>query len=147
MDRENLEAGGDAPEHMKAAARKAKIGVVMLSPSFVSRKWPLLELEIFMSRLDKQEGTQPIILLPLFYELTPDECGDLDSLQKYPEVNEQWDTWEGDQDMRERLQRWKKLLPRLAKLTGIEYTSKMYESDYVSEVVKALGEMLSHPEA
>ncbi|CAM9762095.1 unnamed protein product [Chrysoparadoxa australica] len=145
MDRENLEAGGDAVEYMKAAAKKAKIGLVMLSPSFMSRKWCLLELEIFMSRLDKQEGTQPIILLPLFYKLTPDECRDPDSLRRYPEVSKQWKEWEGNQEMSESLQRWKELLPRLAKLTGIEFTSMMYESDYLNRVVEELVSELQAP--
>ncbi|CAM9579695.1 unnamed protein product [Chrysoparadoxa australica] len=143
MDRENLGAGGDALEYMKAAARKAKIGVVMLSPSFVSRKWPLLELEIFMGRLDEPEGTQPFILLPLFYKLTPEECKHPDQLPRsYQEVEKQWKEWEGNQEMRESLQRWKKLLPRLANLNGIEYTPMTYESDYVNGVVKTLVERL-----
>ncbi|CAM9660036.1 unnamed protein product [Chrysoparadoxa australica] len=144
MDQENLEAGGVAAEYMKAAARKAKIGVVMLSPSFVSRKWPLQELEIFMNRLRTQEGSQPFILLPLFYKLTPGECSDPDALpQSYKEVEKQWKEWEGNEEMRERLQRWKKLLPRLVKQTGIEYTRMTYESDYVNKVVETLGDMLS----
>ncbi|CAM9351083.1 unnamed protein product [Chrysoparadoxa australica] len=144
LDRENLEPGKNAPDIMVAAAERASIGVVMLSPSFVSRKWPLRELAIFMSRSHKQEGTQPVVLVPLFYKLTPDECGDPDALPgKYPEVRKQWDEWEGDPKMRKKLKSWKVLLRILAKRTGIEYAPMTYEAEYVKIVADTLDSILS----
>ena len=50
---------------MRECARTSRVGVVVLSPYYVSKKWPLEELQIM-----RQAGN----VLPLFYHLDPDEC-------------------------------------------------------------------------
>jgi hypothetical protein len=44
---------------MIAAARQAKIGLAVLSPYYITKTWPLDELQIFL-----EQGT----LIPLFYK-------------------------------------------------------------------------------
>ena len=50
---------------MRECARTSLVGVVVLSPFYVSKEWPLEELQIM-----RQAGN----VLPLFYHLEPVDC-------------------------------------------------------------------------
>ena len=53
-----------AEEIMKTAAMSAKIGIVVLTPCFLTRPWPLLELQLFLSNDDMH-------VLPIFHTQVP----------------------------------------------------------------------------
>ena len=60
-----LVPGDEAAKRMMHAAETAKVGVALLTTDFVSSMWPMKELQI----LAKHRR-----LLPLFYNVTPDNC-------------------------------------------------------------------------
>lgn len=62
-----LKPGGNPEKQMHRAAENALVGLALLTPDYVSNDWPMQELDIFL---------QKETLLPLFYDLTPDQCSD-----------------------------------------------------------------------
>ena len=59
-----LKDGDRAEEIMKAAAMSAKIGIVVLTPCYLTRCWPLLELQVFLSN-------DSMHVLPIFHTQVP----------------------------------------------------------------------------
>lgn len=80
VDRRDLQIGGEAGENMIRAMETAKIGVVILSPEFIAKPWPMKELHCFLRRKRELEETGGeerglgITLVPVFYRLGVDDC-------------------------------------------------------------------------
>lgn len=70
------------------AASKARVGIFVLTPHYVTRPWPMEELRIF---LDRQADAEKPFLLVLYYGLQPEEIGNPKMLlRNHPEVAEHW---------------------------------------------------------
>ena len=88
LDMAKLRPGQKAPAKMINAMRTAKIAVVILSPEFAARKWTLKELMCFLERFEKG-GEREVIIIPVFYRLTLDDCRDENSLFSMVDENGQ----------------------------------------------------------
>lgn len=78
-------------EQLNAAMRYCNVAVFVLSPEFVAKKWPMLELcELLkLRRKAREEGKPEPLLFPLFFALTVEECKDGPLLlERYAEVFE-----------------------------------------------------------
>jgi hypothetical protein len=63
--------------------------VVVLSPEFVRKKFPMRELAIFLERKARDPGS--IVIVPVFHELTVEQCDNLEQLY----ASEPWPTSPG----------------------------------------------------
>lgn len=98
LDQHSLKYGSDAPEAMREALGESAVGelpvhemvcsrlatqitntvggcyvvVFFLSKDFITSKWPMDELLISLERYQKNPGS--FSLLPVFYELTVEDC-------------------------------------------------------------------------
>jgi hypothetical protein len=62
--------------------------VVVLSPEFVRKKYPMRELRIFVERKARDPS---FVIIPVFYKLTVEQCSNLNQLY----VSEPWPTSPG----------------------------------------------------
>ncbi|CAM9368085.1 unnamed protein product [Pylaiella littoralis] len=70
---DDMAIGTDAEAEMKTRAAEADQAVVVLSGSFLTKKWPMKELNIFLEK--------GIKIHPLYFKVTPDDLRPL--LEKY----------------------------------------------------------------
>ena len=91
VDEVDMSPGTDAKRAMSRAMETAKIGVIVLSPEFVVRKWPMRELMCFLRRREEHlskkgddEVTIPMII-PFFYRLSIKELYDEPKLDRTDE--------------------------------------------------------------
>lgn len=84
LDKGELQAGDHAPFRMEMAMETADICVVILSPEYVAKKWPMKELECFLRRRKEadQIGNVRPLVIPVFYRLPLSECGQDTIFQK-----------------------------------------------------------------
>lgn len=62
---DDMSVGTSAGNEMVTRAEEADQAVVVLSRSFLTKKWPMKELNIFIEKQVK--------IYPLYYQITPDE--------------------------------------------------------------------------
>lgn len=75
LDVENLPTTvHEAPSAMTRAIRGARVGIFLLSPEFVAKKWPMKELGLFLQRYKEESRAERPKLIPVFYKLSIDEC-------------------------------------------------------------------------
>jgi hypothetical protein len=88
--------------------------VVVLSPEFVRKKFTMRELAIFLER--KARDPSSIVIIPVFYELTVEQCGNLEQLYN----SEPWPTSPGVPQVADRglLKGWAEALKQLLGSTG-----------------------------
>lgn len=69
-------SGRPIHEQLFAALQKCAVVVFVLSPDFVSKKWPMWELIQSLKRKceARERGEREPMLLPLFYKLSVEEC-------------------------------------------------------------------------
>ena len=68
---------GPISDSLTAAIDDTDLGVFLLSPNFVAKKWPMLELQGFLRRLktgSRGPGAKVPSLFPVFFQLTTEEC-------------------------------------------------------------------------
>lgn len=77
-------------EQLVAALQKCAVVVFVLSPDFVSKKWPMWELIQSLKRKceARERGEREPMLLPLFYGLSMEECRNGKLCEKYRETFE-----------------------------------------------------------
>lgn len=80
VDREELRPGDEVSQTILNAMNKAMVGVFILSPEFVARKWPFRELRCFMDRRRDAivKGRIPPRIIPVFHRWTVEQCKDPD---------------------------------------------------------------------
>lgn len=66
---DDMPVGTSAGNEMVTRAEEADQAVVVLSRSFLTKKWPMKELNIFIEKQVK--------IYPLYYQITPDELDDI----------------------------------------------------------------------
>ena len=66
LDLPELKHGGFAQVDIQAAAREVAVAILVLSPEFVTSRYVMDEVEIFLAQKTK--------LVPVFIGLDPDEC-------------------------------------------------------------------------
>lgn len=77
LDSPELRVGDHAPLRMEIAMETADVCLVILSPEFAAKKWPMKELECFLRRRNEADSIGDLrpLLIPVFYRLTVAECG------------------------------------------------------------------------
>lgn len=76
VDEKELRAGDQAPKKMITSMETAPVGIFILSPEFLAKKWTMKELQCFHRRTDEAERREasPPILIPVFYRMTVEQC-------------------------------------------------------------------------
>jgi hypothetical protein len=89
--------------------------VVVLSAEFVRKKFPMRELGIFLER--KARDPDSVVIIPVFYELTVEQCDNLEQLYD----SEPWPTSPGVPKVEDRgvLKRWAADVKKLLEYTGV----------------------------
>ncbi|CAM9768461.1 unnamed protein product [Scytosiphon promiscuus] len=111
---DDMAVGTPAGDEMTTRAAKADKGVVVLSRPFLTKKWPMMELNLFVKN--------KIRIHPLYYGVCPDELqGILDT----------YDRQAGDDElafrlrMKENPSEWRKLMEEVAASTRKESSSSL----------------------
>jgi len=138
LDKAELRPGQEASEKMINAMRTAKIAVVILSPEFAARKWTLKELMCFLERF-RQGGEHEVIVIPVFYRLTLNDCRDEMSL--FSLVDEKGDSVFMKEGFLQRMAKEReygvgdvlKALQSLRNITGIENKNRVTNGDSAAE--------------
>jgi hypothetical protein len=88
--------------------------VVVLSPEFVRKEFPMRELQIFLER--KARDPSSIVIVPVFYELTVEQCENLEQLYD----SEPWPSSPGVPKVEDRgvLKGWAEAVKQLLDATG-----------------------------
>jgi hypothetical protein len=89
--------------------------VVVLSPEFVRKKFPMRELGMFLERKAMDPGS--IVIVPVFYKLSVEQCDDLEQLYD----SEPWPTSPGVPKVEDRgvLKGWAADVKKLLEYTGV----------------------------
>jgi hypothetical protein len=90
--------------------------VVVLSPEFVRKKFPMQELQTFLER--KATAPNSIIIIPVFYQLTVEQCYDLEALYH----SEPWPSSPGVPKVEDKgvLKAWAAAVKVLLETTGVK---------------------------
>lgn len=124
LDKEELKVGQNAPKEMQAALDTAPIGIFILSPEFAAKKWPMYELQCFLTRLAEAQRRSSSsfvpTLIPVFYRLTVTEIRRDNVIEKHRASLIGVDIWERISAGETSVQRITDALRRLAAHTGIE---------------------------
>ena len=126
--------GGDRPDDvMLNAALTCRIAIVVVSPEYIQKTWPLLELSIFAARLVRQREVQR---LPAREKLTDDELTDL-AFHLLPDFYcpDRKGSWIQDLDQIP--------TPIRAWPTGYRKEEKL-DDDHAQRIVERVLELLSH---
>jgi hypothetical protein len=76
--------------HLQAVASKAQVAIIILTPAYVTKPWPMEELQIFLDRQSGSSSERPRLLV-LYYGLQPEEVGNPKVLlDMHTEVAEAW---------------------------------------------------------
>ncbi len=76
LDEEDLRVGDAIEPKILEAMDQSLVGIFLLSPDFIAKKWPMKELDYFLARKHQASsvnGYQPT-LIPVFYRLSVDDC-------------------------------------------------------------------------
>ena len=130
-DKECLPEGLKFAELILEAARQCELAVVVMSEDYFSRKWPMIELSIFV---DAQKMRPELKILPLFYKLSIEEF-------KQDERQCIWlECWKklALEDPRINVQNWRDSLEALSSTNGIQFVKNKGKVSYREEIVKAI---------
>ena len=94
------------------------MAVVVLSPEYMTAKWPMMELNAFYMA---QSSTRPeLILFPVFYKLEP---GDLSDTSKLGAWEEEWKKHQKeDTSGRIDIESWTKAVRQLRGINGLRFS-------------------------
>jgi hypothetical protein len=108
------------------------MAVVVLSPEYMTAKWPMMELNAFYMA---QSSTRPeLILFPVFYKLEP---GDLSDKRKLDAWEEEWRKHqEEDTSGRIDIEPWRKAVRQLRGINGLRFSDFREEVKYRAGLVE-----------
>ena len=89
-------------------------GIVVLSPEFVCRKWPMKELRIFAQRKERHPAEQ-FMLLPIFLRLRADDISDKSQVADLYQTDKYQKLLGGNQPEQD----WVDLVAQTSKSVGI----------------------------
>ena len=121
------------------------MAVVVLSPEYMTAKWPMMELNAFYMA---QSSTRPeLILFPVFYKLEP---GDLSDTSKLGAWEEEWKKHQKeDTSGRIDIESWRKAVRQLRGINGLRFSDfggseVSYRAGLVEEVYGKLKPCLGY---
>lgn len=125
------------------AAEQCQLGVVVLSESYLSSKWPMMELSMFVE--SKKTKNFDLKLFPLFYKLLPSDLIENEVERKWKHI---WrELVKKGEVKEEKLVMWSEALRELRSTNGLEYwkfanSEYKYRSAVVGEIRKLLPPIL-----
>ena len=126
-------------------AERCSMAVVVLSPEYMTAKWPMMELHAFYMA---QSSTRPeLILFPAFYKLQP---GDLSDKSKLDAWEEEWKKHQKeDISGRIDIESWRRAVQQLRGILGLRFSdfgkSKVsYRAGLVKEIYDKLKPCLGY---
>lgn len=121
------------------------MAVVVLSPEYMTAKWPMMELNAFYMA---QSSTRPeLILFPVFYKLEP---GDLSDTSKLDAWEEEWRKHQKEDTLdRIDIESWRKAVRQLRGINGLRFSDfggseVSYRAGLVEEVYGKLKPCLGY---
>lgn len=138
LDRRCLPKGKRFPDEINQQLAKTEVGIVVVTPEFFTRKWPMTELVSFMKSQDKNPDVR---ILPLFYKMPVSDV----------RVNLQQGLWEeawtrvfGDGKHQIVPGDCRAAVQRLCDVNGIEYhaNSLGHDREYIKSVVAEVAKIV-----
>jgi hypothetical protein len=104
------------PQHQTDSSHLLCAAVVVFSPEYVRKEWTMRELAIFLQR--KARDPCSIVIIPVFYELTVEQCHNLEQLYD----SEPWPTSPRIPKVEDKavLKGWAAGVKKLLEATGIK---------------------------
>ncbi|KAG0624136.1 hypothetical protein M758_3G226900 [Ceratodon purpureus] len=136
-DPDSLPRGEPFVQHLKVAARLADVAIVVLSDEFLSSKWPMVELAIFIEEQMRRKsdlGCRQLNIFPLFMGLSVEEF-------RNPERRLGWlNKWHelAATDTRIDASKWEEALGVLGGINGVKYSDFKNEEQYINCIVSAI---------
>jgi hypothetical protein len=141
-DPDCLPKGEPFAHRIKDMCQLADVAVVVLSDEFFKRKWPMIELAIFIQeqrrRISVQESKE-LKVLPLFMGLSIEEFR---SAERQICWLEKWNEF-GATDSRIDISEWKQAVKVLGGTNGLEYCRYKTEEEYIDSIVEAIFKLVS----
>lgn len=141
LDAEDLRPSTDTvSEQLVAALQQCEVAVFVLSPDFVSKKWPMWELRQMLKRKReaRKRGERGPGLFPLFYKLSVEECKDGQLCEKYHEAFEQHGLFEASGARSCSKEEMLGAVRELTSYSGEETRAQDTAAEYVGRVVAKL---------
>jgi hypothetical protein len=130
-DSGSLPYGENFPERILDAARNCEVAVIVISESYFTRKWAMIELAQFVS---SQSQFPKLKILPLFYKLSVEE------LQRRERQKEWFKVWYSQTftDSRIDCRAWEDALRSIYPRNGIQMIRGEREVSYRKRIVRAI---------
>jgi hypothetical protein len=139
---DSLPKGEKFPPLIFEAARQCLLAVVVLSVTFLTSKWPMIELCEFVKA---QKNDNPRLrLLPLFFELSP---ADINEEAAQNHWTKEWTKFFSEANLSSGLQEWSESLSALRATNGLDF--HQYEGSvvaYKEAIIEEICTMLPPPE-
>lgn len=129
FDVDSLPIASPFPARIQEAALGCQLGVVVLSHDFLTSKWPMLELGLFMSREPRPH------ILPLFYQLSTEDLKLEENLSKWRAAWSKIASQERSAGRNVDIESWEKAVKSLAAFNGMEYVAGTSEREYIQKIV------------
>jgi hypothetical protein len=139
IDRSILRLDLPFPPQILEELDKTDIGMVLVTPDFFTRKWPMIELVAFVESFERNSNMRRV--LPLYYRMTVNQVRD-------HLVTGVWDVeWtrmstRGDHPLS--VERCRHAVQTLCCFTGVEYNGDDLgrEKEYIKEILKLVGRIV-----
>ena len=119
LDVKSMRMGDRPDETIKPAIERAEIVVVLNSPSFIGRWFPMLELSWVANGLDASKRT----VVPVFYQVSRDECKSSRLLWRVWWKLGGVQLWLGVS----KNTRWRDLMDKVATAVSVDYADKHHK--------------------
>ena len=140
---DSLPKGEKFPPLIFEAARQCLLAVVVLSVTFLTSKWPMMELCEFV-KAQKNENPR-LRLLPLFFEVSPADISK-EAVKNY--WTKEWTKFFSEANLSAGLQEWSESLSVLRATNGLDFHH--YEEGsvvaYKEAIIEEICTMLPPPE-
>lgn len=143
--RKSLPIGEKFPDRIIEAARKCEVAVVILSEGFLTSKWPMTELIIFVDAMKQTLEGKPnpkynpnLKIVPVFYRTSADDLK--------PDLRD--NLWNklvqkpGQSRLRFKKEKYVEAIGELLRFNGVSNMHGKNETKYRHEVVKAIVQLV-----
>ncbi|KAG0619625.1 hypothetical protein M758_4G153000 [Ceratodon purpureus] len=137
LDSRDLQGGRPFPPDIQTALNKTRVGIVVVTEDYFTRKWPMTELLYLVASTEKNGNK--VRILPLFYKLSKAQVIDRLDSQSWDEVWMKMSSKAHPIDVKE----CRKAVKILCDTTGIiyKYNDPACEADYRKQILKVVGSM------
>ncbi|KAB2627492.1 TMV resistance protein N-like [Pyrus ussuriensis x Pyrus communis] len=133
-DDDELERGEDIKPGLQKAIGLSRTSVVVFSKEYASSRWCLDELVLI---LERKRTTSDHVVLPVFYDVDPS-----DMRKQTGSIGKAFARHQKTQSPK-KVKGWREAVAEVADLAGMVLQADGYESKFIKEIVKVVGDKLS----